>query len=308
MFCCDLEDGAVFLGRISRERVKEGCTAPRRWMRRNDMEETCYVRCYVGHQVRILPIPCENERTDARMECHLHGWMHAKEHQPNDVDYHIRFCPYRTMDETNGGARNKRRRYQHPSSRENKYPYQQPTRRTKRKKRTHGTERVPFAVDAKRTRQGRFGHEFLEFEVLPEGLLKYANATRYRGEGRIRKEMQLSETVVHEFAKIIRNSHVSATFPMLAKPKEETRQSSIRKRACRKRPCAMHASITITMADREQRTTSDRSWKAMIETGPSPMQAENRSSKWSSEETTSPLPPINWDRCKRYRPAKIQKG
>ena len=68
MFCCDLEDGAVFLGRISRERVKEGCTAPRRWMRRKDMEETCYVRCYVGHQVRILPIPCEKERKEARKE------------------------------------------------------------------------------------------------------------------------------------------------------------------------------------------------------------------------------------------------
>uniref|UniRef100_A0A7S3XAZ6 Mago nashi n=1 Tax=Picocystis salinarum TaxID=88271 RepID=A0A7S3XAZ6_9CHLO len=56
--------------------------------------------------------------------------------------------------------------------------------------------------------QGRFGHEFLEFELHPEGILKYANATRYRGEGRIRKEMHLSETVVHEFAKIIRNSHI----------------------------------------------------------------------------------------------------
>lgn len=237
----------------------------------------------------------------------MDGWMQRKQRR-NDVAYHNRCCSYPTMDETHGGAGNKRRRYQHPSSSENKHPSQQPTRRTKRKKRTHGTERGPFVVDAKRTQQGRFGHEFLEFEVHPEGLLKYANATRYRGEGRIRKEIQLSETVVHEFAKIIRNSHVSAEIPMLTKPNEETRHTSIGKKACRKRPCAIHASDTQTVADREQRITSNRSWKAMIETGPSRTQAESRSSKWSSEEITSPLPPINWDRCKRYRPAKIQKG
>mmetsp|Transcript_8005 Transcript_8005/g.49449 ORF Transcript_8005/g.49449 Transcript_8005/m.49449 type:complete len:139 (+) Transcript_8005:249-665(+) len=104
-----------------------------------------------------------------------------------------------------------------------RHPSNRPTRRTKRRKRTQGTERVPFAVDVVRTQQGRFGHEFLEFELHPEGILKYANATRYRGEGRIRKEMHLSETVVHEFAKIIRNSHVSATIPMQTKPNEETR-------------------------------------------------------------------------------------
>lgn len=103
-------------------------------------------------------------------------------------------------------------------------------------KRTQGTERLPFANDVERTQQGRFGHEFLEFEVYPEGILKYANATRYRGEGSIRKEVQLSETVVHEFAKIIRNSHVSATIPMLTKTNEETRQKSMRRKACEKQP------------------------------------------------------------------------
>lgn len=36
--------------------------------------------------------------------------------------------------------------------------------------------------------RGRFGHEFLEFEVRPDGKLRYANNSNYKQETMIRKE------------------------------------------------------------------------------------------------------------------------
>lgn len=297
--------GSLEKGRRNGSQLQDGGCEGRTWKRR--------VTCDVTLDIRCASFPSHARtrgRKRGRNSTTMDGWMDGCKGNNDETTLPTttgavptqRWTKPMVVQETRDADTNTQ-----PHGKK-KHPYQQPKRRTKRKKRTHGTERGPFVVDAKRTQQGRFGHEFLEFEVHPEGLLKYANATRYRGEGRIRKEIQLSETVVHEFAKIIRNSHVSAEIPMLTKPNEETRHTSIGKKACRKRPCAIHASDTQTVADREQRITSNRSWKAMIETGPSRTQAESRSSKWSSEEITSPLPPINWDRCKRYRPAKIQKG
>lgn len=56
--------------------------------------------------------------------------------------------------------------------------------------------------------QGRFGHEWLEFELHPDGTLLYSNETKYRGEKRIRKELKVSSTVQEEFCRIIRESKV----------------------------------------------------------------------------------------------------
>jgi hypothetical protein len=38
--------------------------------------------------------------------------------------------------------------------------------------------------------KGKFGHEFLEFEFRPDGLLRYANSSNYKKDRMIRKEGQ----------------------------------------------------------------------------------------------------------------------
>ena len=35
---------------------------------------------------------------------------------------------------------------------------------------------------------GKFGHEFLEFEIRPNGKLRYANNSNYKNDSMIRKE------------------------------------------------------------------------------------------------------------------------
>lgn len=41
--------------------------------------------------------------------------------------------------------------------------------------------------------KGKFGHEFLEFEFKPNGKLRYANNSNYKGDKCIRKEMCVSK-------------------------------------------------------------------------------------------------------------------
>ena len=36
--------------------------------------------------------------------------------------------------------------------------------------------------------KGKFGHEFLEFELRPDGRLRYANNSNYKNDTMIRKE------------------------------------------------------------------------------------------------------------------------
>lgn len=55
---------------------------------------------------------------------------------------------------------------------------------------------------------GQFGHEFLEFEVRPDGLLRYANNSNYKRDSMIRKEVYLNKVVVQELARIIRDSEI----------------------------------------------------------------------------------------------------
>lgn len=111
--------------------------------------DTCYVRCYVGHQVR-------------RAKARVLPLMGRK-----------------------GGTRSHE---------------DQGGRST-----DAGSTSTAIAPDPD---QGRFGHEFLEFEVYPEGIVRYANVTRYRGEGNIRKELRVTPNVVAEFARIVRESKV----------------------------------------------------------------------------------------------------
>ena len=56
--------------------------------------------------------------------------------------------------------------------------------------------------------QGRFGHEFLEFEFRPDGRLRYANNSSYKGDGMIRKECRVHPAVMDEIRRIVRASQV----------------------------------------------------------------------------------------------------
>ncbi|KAI9857408.1 MAG: hypothetical protein M1824_004816 [Vezdaea acicularis] len=62
--------------------------------------------------------------------------------------------------------------------------------------------------------QGRFGHEFLEFDfrVLDDGKsasMRYANNSNYRNDSLIRKEMCISSSMVDEIKRIIKTSEVT---------------------------------------------------------------------------------------------------
>ena len=46
--------------------------------------------------------------------------------------------------------------------------------------------------------KGKFGHEFLEFEFRPDGLLRYANNSNYKNDTLIRKEVYVSQAVMDE--------------------------------------------------------------------------------------------------------------
>ena len=56
--------------------------------------------------------------------------------------------------------------------------------------------------------KGKFGHEFLEFELSEKGELRYANDSRYHRESIIRKGMCVSPQVVEEFRRIIDESGI----------------------------------------------------------------------------------------------------
>ena len=62
--------------------------------------------------------------------------------------------------------------------------------------------------------KGKFGHEFLEFELRPDGRLRYANNSNYKSgsDGQdsdmIRKEVTVSQAVVDEFRRIVEDSEI----------------------------------------------------------------------------------------------------
>merc|ERR1712216_1023565 len=56
--------------------------------------------------------------------------------------------------------------------------------------------------------KGKFGHEFLEFEFTPDGRLRYANNSNYKGDARIRKEVFVGESVMAEVKRIVEESEI----------------------------------------------------------------------------------------------------
>ena len=57
--------------------------------------------------------------------------------------------------------------------------------------------------------KGRFGHEFMEFELCPSGKLRYANNSNYKDDSMIRKEVCVSPAVVEEVKRIILESQIT---------------------------------------------------------------------------------------------------
>ncbi|CAI6249961.1 unnamed protein product [Periconia digitata] len=71
----------------------------------------------------------------------------------------------------------------------------------------------PFYVRYYSGHQGRFGHEFLEFDfrVLGDGRsasARYANNSNYRNDSLIRKEMCVSDAMVAEIKRIVKDSEI----------------------------------------------------------------------------------------------------
>merc|ERR1712080_576160 len=55
---------------------------------------------------------------------------------------------------------------------------------------------------------GKFGHEFLEFEMRPDGRLRYANNSNYKNDTMIRKEAYVSPAALHELKSILASSEI----------------------------------------------------------------------------------------------------
>ncbi|GIX64431.1 protein mago nashi homolog [Babesia caballi] len=58
--------------------------------------------------------------------------------------------------------------------------------------------------------EGKFGHEFLEFELREDGLLRYTNKSNYRKENAIKKEAYVTRAVVGEVKRIIAESEITS--------------------------------------------------------------------------------------------------
>jgi protein mago nashi len=57
--------------------------------------------------------------------------------------------------------------------------------------------------------RGKFGHEYLQFEFLPNGLLRYSNASNYRRDQVIKKQVYVSQAVIKELKRIIQHSEIT---------------------------------------------------------------------------------------------------
>ncbi|KAG1676075.1 hypothetical protein FOA52_014940 [Chlamydomonas sp. UWO 241] len=56
--------------------------------------------------------------------------------------------------------------------------------------------------------RGKFGHEFLEFELRPDGRLRYANNSNYKNDEIITREVFVGKSVIDEFKRIVAESEV----------------------------------------------------------------------------------------------------
>ncbi|KAJ5068006.1 protein mago nashi [Anaeramoeba ignava] len=66
--------------------------------------------------------------------------------------------------------------------------------------------------------KGKFGHEFLEFELRPDGKLRYVNNSNYKNSKKIKKEAFVNEIVLNEFRRIVDASEImkedDSTWPL----------------------------------------------------------------------------------------------
>lgn len=58
--------------------------------------------------------------------------------------------------------------------------------------------------------KGKFGHEFMEFEITSDGKLRYANNSNYKNDVMIRKEVYVGQSVIDEIKRIVTDSEVTA--------------------------------------------------------------------------------------------------
>jgi protein mago nashi len=56
--------------------------------------------------------------------------------------------------------------------------------------------------------RGRYGQEFLEFEINSAGRLRYGNHSNYKSDGLIRREVYVNSCVVEELKRIIKESEI----------------------------------------------------------------------------------------------------
>ena len=54
-----------------------------------------------------------------------------------------------------------------------------------------------------------YGHEFIEYELHPDGRLRYANSSKYKREETIRKQLKLTPIVVKEIMRIVDESGIA---------------------------------------------------------------------------------------------------
>jgi len=58
--------------------------------------------------------------------------------------------------------------------------------------------------------KGKFGHEFMEFEITSDSKLRYSNNSNYKKDFMIRKEVTLGPAVIKEIKRIIEDSAITA--------------------------------------------------------------------------------------------------
>merc|ERR1711904_283392 len=71
-----------------------------------------------------------------------------------------------------------------------------------------GMEKHEFYLRYYVGHKGKFGHEFLEFDLRPDGKLRYVNNSHYKKDTMIRKELYVSTAVIQELIRIIENSEL----------------------------------------------------------------------------------------------------
>ena len=132
-----------------------------------------------------------------------------------DDDFYVRYYVVRVC---SARARDPRRRSSSPPPTRPCLPAPEPNRKpnaivrptvfvvsfafSRRSSRVAGLKRAQGHEDRK------FGHEFLEFELRPDGKLRYANNSNYKHDTLIKKEVFVSRAVVEEAKRIVRASEI----------------------------------------------------------------------------------------------------